>query len=148
MYSLTCIFKFQLCSLCIYCTWYLHIQDLAQISPPEIWDLLVSDASWYHHREAQNHSPEHSRSPFLAGVMISPPPHPEYWIPVNFQATTENSYLSNLLDYLKKKKTFTFSKSSSFSFSFSPSLASMYLFEQGLRLGVIGTSSVCLPLQD
>ncbi len=36
-------------------------------SPPEVWDLLVSDALWYHHREAQNHSPEHSRSPFLAG---------------------------------------------------------------------------------
>ncbi len=35
-------------------------------SPPEVWDLLVSDALWYHHREAQNHSPEHSRSPFLA----------------------------------------------------------------------------------
>ncbi len=33
----------------------------------------MSDASWYHHREAQNHSPEHSRSPFLAGGMISPP---------------------------------------------------------------------------
>ncbi len=32
------------------------------------------------------------------------PPHPEYWIPVNFQATTENSSLSTLLDYLKKKK--------------------------------------------
>ncbi len=30
-------------------------------SPPEVWDLLVSDALWYHHREAQNHSPEHSR---------------------------------------------------------------------------------------
>ncbi len=44
------------------------------ISPPEVWDLLVSDASWYHHREAQNHSPEHSRSPFLAGGMIFPPP--------------------------------------------------------------------------
>ncbi len=28
----------------------------------------------YHHREAQNHSPEHSRSPFLAGGMIFPPP--------------------------------------------------------------------------
>ncbi len=28
----------------------------------------------YHHREAQNHSPEHSRSPFLAGEMIFPPP--------------------------------------------------------------------------
>ncbi len=43
-------------------------------SPPEAWDLLVSDASWYHHREAQNHSPEHSLSPFLAGGMIFPPP--------------------------------------------------------------------------
>ncbi len=48
----------------------------------------------------------------------------------------------------KKKNSFTFSKSSSFSLSFSPSLASVYLFEQCLRLGVIGTSSVCLPLQD
>ncbi len=43
-------------------------------SPPEVWALLVSDASWYHHREAQNHSPEHSCSPFLAGGMIFPPP--------------------------------------------------------------------------
>ncbi len=79
-----------------------------------------------------------------------PPPHPECWIPVNFQATTENSSLSTLLDYIKKKIyiSFTFSKSSSFSLSFSPSLASLYLFEQCLRLGVIGTSSVCLPLQD
>ncbi len=65
--------------------WWLHIeQPQAQppptsthyesTSPPEVWDLLVSDASWYHHREAQNHSPEHSRSPFLAGGMIFPPP--------------------------------------------------------------------------
>ncbi len=43
-------------------------------SPPEVWDLLVSDASWYHHREAKNHSPEHSLSPFLAGGMIFPTP--------------------------------------------------------------------------
>ncbi len=42
-------------------------------SPPEVWDLLVSDALWYHHREAQNHSPEHSHSPFLDGGMIFPP---------------------------------------------------------------------------
>ncbi len=42
-------------------------------SPPEVWDLLVSIASWYHHREAQNHSPEHSRSPFLDGGMTFPP---------------------------------------------------------------------------
>ncbi len=65
--------------------WCLHIeQPQAQhpltsthyyesISPPEVWDLLVSDASWYHHGEAQNHFPEHSRSSFLAGVMIFPP---------------------------------------------------------------------------
>ncbi len=66
--------------------WCLHIeQPQAQhpptsthyyefISPPEVWDLLVSNASWYHHREAQNHSPEHSLLPFLAGGMIFPPP--------------------------------------------------------------------------
>ncbi len=80
------------------------------------------------------------------------PPHPECCIPVKFQATTENSSLSTLLDYIKKKKkkknNHFFSKSSSFSLSFSPSLASLYLFEQCLRLGVIATSSVCLPLQD
>ncbi len=46
--------------------------------------------------------------------------------------------------YIYKKKYFTFSSS----FSFSPSIASLYLFEQCLRLGVMGTSSVCLPLQD
>ncbi len=78
-----------------------HYYELT--SPPEVWDLLVSDASWYHHREAQNHSPEHSLSPFLAGGMTSHP-HPECWIPVNFQATTENSSLSTLLDYIIKKK--------------------------------------------
>ncbi len=72
-------------------------------------------------------------------------PHPECWIPVNLHATTENSSLSTLLDFIVKKN-FTFSKSSSFSFS--PSLASMYLFEQCLRHNVMGTSSVCLPLQD
>ncbi len=42
-------------------------------SPPEVWDLLVSDALWYHHREAQIHSPEHSYSPFLDGGIIFPP---------------------------------------------------------------------------
>ncbi len=75
-------------------------------SPPEVWDLLVSDASWYHHREAQNHFPEHSLSLFLAGGMT--PPHPDSWIPVNLQATTENSSLSTLLDFILKKKCFLF----------------------------------------
>ncbi len=88
-------------------------------SPPEVWDLLVSDALWYHHREAQNHSPEHSHSPFLDGGIIFPPLS-ECWIPVNLQATTEDSSLSALLDFIlnlflkkkkkkkKKKKTFPF----------------------------------------
>ncbi len=123
--------------------WCLHIeQPQAQHPPtsthyyrstslPEVWDPLVSDASWYHHREAQNHFPEHSRSPFLAGGMIFQP-------------------LSGALDPCQPSsnnwKLITFSKSSSFSFS--PSLASLYLFEQCLRLGVRGTSSVCLPLLD
>ncbi len=46
--------------------WWLHIEQpqaqhptchslLKSTSPPEAWDLLVSDASLYHHREAQNH---------------------------------------------------------------------------------------------
>ncbi len=141
--------------------WCLHIkQTQAQhpptsthyyefTSPPEVWDLLVSDALWYHHREAQNHFPEHSLSPFLAGGMIFPPPSG----PLDpCQISSNNwkliSFNSTWLHKKKKNLTFTFSKSSSFSLSFSPSLASLYLFEQCLRLGVIGTSSVCLPLQD
>ncbi len=65
-------------------------------SPPEVWDLIVSNASWYHHREAQNHSPEHSRSPFLAGGMIFPPPSgmldpcqysSNYWKLISFDTT-------------------------------------------------------------
>ncbi len=119
-------------------------------SPTEVWDLLVSDASWYHHREAQNHSPEHSLSPFLAGGMIFPPPSgmldPWKFSSNNWKLTLFNS---TWLHHKKKKKiSFTFSKSSSLSLSFSPSLASLYLFEQCLRLGVSGTSSVCSPLQD
>ncbi len=48
----------------------------------------------------------------------------------------------------KKKKILSLFQNLHLSFSFSPSLASLYLFEQCLRLSVIGTSSVCLPLQD
>ncbi len=135
--------------------WCLHIeQPQAQhpptsthyyesTSPPEVWDLLVSDASWYHHREAQNHSPEHSLSPFLAGGMIFPPPSgtldpcqssSNNWKLISFDTTW-------LHPKLKIKNT-------TFSLSFSPSLASSYLFEQCLRLSVTSTSSVCLPLQD
>ncbi len=153
-------YQFQLASSSRH--WCLHIeQPQAQhpptstdyyesTSPPEVWDLLVSDASWYHHREAQNHSPEHSRSPFLAGGMTFPPPSgmldpcqssSNNWKWISFNTTWLHPKKIN-------QKTFPFSISSSFSLPFSPSLASLYLFEQCLRLGVRGTSSVCLPLQD
>ncbi len=111
-------------------------------SPPEVWDLLVSDALWYHHREAQNHSPEHSHSPFLDGGIIFPPlsgmldpcqSSSNNWKLISFGTTW-------LHPKLVLKKTFPL--------SFSPSLASLYLFEQWLRLGVTSTSSVWLPLQD
>ncbi len=64
--------------------------------------------------------------------------YPECWIPVNLQATTENSSLSTLLDFILKKK-----KKSSY-FLFIPSLASLFLFEQCLRLGITSTSSASL----
>ncbi len=103
----------------------------------------MSDASWYHHREAQNHSPEHSCSPFPAGGMIFPPPSGmldpcqssgNNWKLISFNTTWLHHH------HKKKKNTFTFSKSSSFSLFFSPSLASLYLFELFLRLPL----SVCL----
>ncbi len=72
----------------------------------------MSDASWYHHREAQNHSPEHSRSPFLAGGMIFPPPsgmldpcQPSS----NNWKLSEISFNTRLLDFIIKK-TFHFFK--------------------------------------
>ncbi len=144
--------------------WWLHIeQPQAQhpptsthyyksTSPPEAWDLLVSDASWYHHREAQNHSPEHSRSPFLAGGMIFPPPSglldPCQSSSNNWKLISFNTTWLHPKKNLIKKNSFPFSISSSFSLSFSPYLASLNLFEQCIRLDVRVTSSVCLPLQD
>ncbi len=79
-------------------------------SPPEVWDLLVSDALWYHHREAQNHSPEHSRSPFLAGGIISPPPLSGMLDPC--QSSSNNWKLVSFGTTCSKKN--------------SPSLASLY----------------------
>ncbi len=104
----------------------------------------VSVLWWYNHREAQNHSPEHSRSPFLDGGIIFPPlsgmldtcqSSSNNWKLISFGTTWLHLKLK------KKKKTLSFSL-------FIPSLASLYLFEQWLRLGVTSTSSVWLPLQD
>ncbi len=81
--------------------WWLHIeQPQAQhpptsthycesTSPPDIWDLLVSDASWYITERLKI---------TLQNILVhrswlvewSSHPYPECWIPVNLQATTEN----------------------------------------------------------
>ncbi len=50
-------------------------------------------------REAQNHSPEHSRSPFLAGGMIFHPPS-GMLDPCQSSSNTENSSFSTLLDFI------------------------------------------------
>ncbi len=130
--------------------WCLHIEQpqaqhpptfthyFESTSPPEVWYLLVSDASWYHYREAQNHSPEHSRSPFLAGGMIFPPLS---GMLDPCQSSSNNWKLISFTTWLHPKIKKTLSSS-----LFIPSLASLYLFEQYLRLGVTSTSSVWLPL--
>ncbi len=104
-------------------------------SPPEVWDLLVSDTSWYHHREAQNHSPEHSRSPFLTGGMIFPSPS---GMLDPCQSSSNNWKLISLdTTWLHPKK----KEKQKLSFSlFIYSLASLYLLEQCLRLGITSTS--------
>ncbi len=68
----------------------------------KIWDLRLSDASWCHHREAQNHSPERFHSPFLTGGMNFPPLS-ECWIPDNFQAILETHLFCHHLNSSKKK---------------------------------------------
>ncbi len=107
--------------------------------------LYVSDALWYHHREAQNHSPEHSHSPFLDGEIIFPPlsgmldpcqSSSNNWRLISFGTT-----------WLHPKKKQKKQNNLSLYISLLP-LASLYLFEQWLRLGVTSTSSVWLPLQD
>ncbi len=64
--------------------WFLHIEQpqahhpptsthwWQSTFPPEVWDLWVSDASWYHHGEVQNHFPESFHSPFLAAWFKCP----------------------------------------------------------------------------
>ncbi len=118
-------------------------------SPPEVWDLLVSDALWYHHREAQNHSPEHSRSPFLDGGIIFPPlsgmldpcqSSSNNWKLISFGTTWLHPKL--VLKKKKKKK----KKNLSLYLSLLPLLACTYL-NNWLDL-VYEHFSVWLPLQD
>ncbi len=107
--------------------------------PPEVWDLLVSNTLWCHHREAQNHFQEHFRLPFLAGGMILQPLS-EMLIPWPFSSDSWKltSFVTIWLHLTKKNN-------SSYLF-FNLFLSSLYLFEQCLKLGIMSTSCVYLPL--
>ncbi len=71
-------------------------------SPPEVWDLWVSDALWCHPREAQNHSPEWFHAPFLAGGMKFPPSS-GMLNPWQFSSNTWKLFCHHLSSSQKKK---------------------------------------------
>ncbi len=79
-------------------------------SPPEVWDLLVSDASWYHHRGSKSLSRTFSFTVPGWWNELPTPIRNAGRDPVNLQATTENSSLYRPLDFIieeaKKKVTF------------------------------------------
>ncbi len=136
--------------------WCLHIEQqhpptstyyYQSTSPPEVWDLWVSDASWYHHREAQNHFPEHSRSLFLAGGMIFSPLSrtlnpwqfsSDSWKLISFDTT----WLHPKLKKNKKKKThFVFP----FIYLFLPFLSCTY-FNNAWNLNAsLRRIALCIP---
>ncbi len=109
-------------------------------SPPEVWDLLVNDASWYHHREAQNHSPEHSiHHSWL--VEWSPPPPSGTLDPC--QSSSNNwKLISFNTTWLHPK----LKKRISLYLSLLPLLYCTYL--NNAWDFVLGALPVCLPLQD
>ncbi len=131
--------------------WCLHIEQpqaqhpptstqLWQSTTPPVWDLWVSNASWCHHREAQNHSPEHFNSPFLAGG-INVPPSSGMLSPWQFSSDTWKLISSSSLDYFLKKKHLC-----SYSLT-SPCLAS-FCSEQCLKCCITSTSCHCLSLYN
>ncbi len=111
--------------------------------PPGVWDPLVTDASWYHHREAQNHFSEHfhfftfTRSLFLAGGTIF---LPLSWMLIPWQSSSDSWKLIsvNTIWFHQKKRCLSL-------YLFLPFLACTCL-EQCLKLGITSTSCVCLPL--
>ncbi len=107
----------------------------------QFWDLRASVVSWYHHREAQNHSPEHSRSPFLAGGMIFPPP---FGLLDPCQSSSNNwKLISSVFTWLhlKKKTTFTL-------FALTSHCLARICSQQCLYICFASTSCVGLPLYN
>ncbi len=143
--------------------WCLHLEQPQAQHPPtstplwqstylcRVWDLWVSDASWCHHREAQNHSPERFHSPFLAGGINFPPPS-GILSPWQFSSDTWK-LISSIITWLRlKKKAKVKKKRSAFlTFALFP-LTSHCLAricsEQWLEICITITSCVCLPLYN
>ncbi len=119
-------------------------------SPQEVWDLRASVASWCHHREAQNPSPERFHSPFLAGGMNPPPPPPPTQ---NAESLTifkrhleTHLFCLHLTSYKKKKPSLSF-----LNFSLFPLTSHCLVricFEQCLEICITSASCVCLPLYN
>ncbi len=146
--------------------WCLHIeQPQAQhppistplwqsTSPPEVWHLRVSDTSWCHHREAQNHSPERFHSPVLAGGMNFPPPS-GMMNPWQFSSDTWK-LISSVITWLHLKKKTKDNKQRK-TFAPFPYLCSLFpklsrlariCSEQCLEMCFTSTSYVSLPLYN
>ncbi len=112
-------------------------------SPPEAWELRVSNASWCHHREAQNRSSGRFHSPFLAGGMNFSP-RSGMLNPWQFSSNTWKLISSVFCFFIIKKTT----KNTFAPFPFpSPCLAS-FCYEQWLKCCITSTSCDCLPLYN
>ncbi len=111
---------------------------LQSTSPQEVWDLRASVASWCHHREAQNHSPEHFHSPFLAGGINFPPPS-GIMNPWQFSSDTWKP-ISSVITWLKKKNFALFPLTSH--------CLARICSEHCLDICITSTSCVCLPLYN
>ncbi len=72
-------------------------------SPQEVWDLWASVASWCHHREAQNHSPERLSFTVPGCGMNFPSPIRNAESPDNFQSDTWK-LISSITTWLHLKK--------------------------------------------
>ncbi len=139
--------------------WCLHIeQPQAQhpptstplwqsTSPPEVCDLGVTNVSWGHHREAQNHFPERFHSPFLSGGMNFPPSS-GMLNPWQFSPKLISSVITWL--HLKKKIIIkTLLPFLNFAlFSLNSHRRATICSEQCLEICITSTSFECLPLYN
>ncbi len=116
------------------------------VRPP--WDLRVSDASWYHHREAQNHFPEPFHSPFLAGGMNFPPSS-GMLDPWTFSSDNWKLISSGITWlHLKKNQMNLRSLSLTLLFPLTSHCLARISSEQCLEICITSSSSVCLPLYN